>query len=148
MTTQKTRVYSTFDPPPQELLVCQDKSLTKQSEADSCDINKIVERFEKTGILPNVNETPALYIDATKMPDYRTALDQVNMANEYFSHLNAKIRAMFDNDPAQFLDFVSNEDNHQHMVELGLREPDPITEVPLVVPTPEPEVSATPTSSP
>ena len=32
--------------------VCEEKSLTRQSEAESCDINQIMKRYEKTGVLP------------------------------------------------------------------------------------------------
>lgn len=33
-------------------LLCEDKSLTRQSEAGACDINRIMATYEKTGVLP------------------------------------------------------------------------------------------------
>ena len=41
------------------VLYCDDPSLTRQSEADATDINKIVALFDKTGMMPQV--PPGLY---------------------------------------------------------------------------------------
>lgn len=85
----------------------EEEGRTRQSEKDQADINKILARFEMSGILPLVSR-PGEYLDLSAVPDYRSALDQVNFANEYFMSLPAEVRVEFGNDPAVFLDAVSN----------------------------------------
>jgi len=87
-------------------LVCRDPSLTRQSEAASCDVNKIVERFKRTGILPPVARQ-GFYADVAELGGYREVLDRVEEARGYFSQLPAATRAEFNNDPAAFLDYVA-----------------------------------------
>lgn len=94
-------------------------SLTIQSERDNCDVNRIVERFEKTGVLPVMSGSP-LYGDFSELPDYRQALDVVNAAQNAFASLDAKIRKEFDNNPAIFLDFVNDPKNIDKLREMGL----------------------------
>lgn len=105
--------------PPDSPLVCLDKSLTRQSEKDSADINVLLARYDKTGVLP-VNPIEGLYLDVSQMQDYRESLDQVNLAGEFFKALPAKIRADFDNDPSQFLDFAVVPENRPKLEEYGL----------------------------
>jgi len=80
--------------------------MTRQSEKDSCDVNKIVERFKRTGILPPVARQ-GFYADVAELGGYREVLERVNEARGYFAQLPAQVRADFENDPAQFLDFVA-----------------------------------------
>lgn len=103
------------------VLACKDVSLTRQSEADAADINKIMARYEKTGVLP-VSQREALFIDVSEMGDYRSAVEQVELVNEYFRQLPAKVRAEFDNEPARLLDFMSDPANEGRARELGLVE--------------------------
>lgn len=114
-----TRLYHAYDPPPAVDLECKDRSLTQQSEAKDADINTIVARFEKTGILPAA-QREGLFLDVSNMPDYRQALDQVNQTNQYFMTLPAKTRLRFNNDAAEFLDFISDGNNKNEAIELGL----------------------------
>ena len=96
-----------------------DKSLTKQSFTDECDINKIMARFEKTGVIEHANEHQGQYGDFT-VSDYHSALNAVIAAQDSFNSLPAKIRARFKNDPSEFLDFVNNPDNVQELRDMGL----------------------------
>lgn len=108
------------------LLKCDDPSLARQSEKDAADVNKIVARFEKTGLLPQV-DVIGEYLDVSEVGDYREALDRVERANRVFMQMPAKARARFDNDPARFVDEVQWL-RPEELVELGLRE------APIVVP--------------
>ena len=92
---------------------------TKQSMKDECDVNGIIGRFAKTGLLTPVNKDPGIYVDVSEMGDYKESLQQVDMANEMFMQLPAVVRAKFQNDPAVFLDYTSDETNNQDMVGLG-----------------------------
>jgi len=96
-------------------------SLTKQSFKDQCDFNKVVKRFMRTGVLDHRREgLEPRYADLIGSVDYQTALGRINEAKASFGALPAKVRKRFDNDPVQFLDFVSDPKNVNEMVELGL----------------------------
>lgn len=86
-------------------LRCDDPSLAVQSEKDSTDVNRIVARFEKTGLLPQV-DVIGDYLDVSEVGDYREALARVEAADKVFQQLPAAARARFDNDPALFIDQV------------------------------------------
>lgn len=94
------------------------RSKCRQSELDATDINQIVERFERGGVPLPVGENR--FLDVSEVPDFRSALAQVQRANEYFAALPAKSRAMFQNDPAAFLDRVNNPHELQLLVDAGV----------------------------
>lgn len=94
-------------------------SLTKQSFRDECDINTILKRFNVTGQLPLGSVQPQ-YGDFSGITDYQSALNAVMAAQDSFLALPAKIRTRFDNDPALFVDWASDEANRDEMKALGL----------------------------
>ncbi len=100
-------------------------SLTHQSMSADCDINNIMQRYEKTGVLEHVNNHQGDYGDFVSADDYHASMLKVIEAQDMFSSLPATIRSRFANDPAQFLDFVHNPDNRSEMASLGLLE-DPV----------------------
>lgn len=94
-------------------------SLTVQEFKDETDINKIVARARLTGELPQNNRKPQ-YGDFTEVPDYQTALNIIQEAEESFMSLPSKIRQRFGNDPGQLIDFMSNPQNEAEARALGL----------------------------
>ena len=121
-----------------------DVSMTKQSFKEECDINNILAKYKKTGLLDHVNNYQGDYTDVTSMGDYHQSQNMVIQANETFMSLPAEIRTQFANDPGQFLDFVENPDNKLAMEEMGLlkpsqkskaAEPDPVKPDPETTPT-------------
>lgn len=94
----------------------------QQHQADECDINKIMARYERDGVLEHVKQFHGEYGDFTEVQDYATSLRQVIQAEECFMSLPAEIRKKFDNDPGQFLDFVTNPANRDEMGKMGLLE--------------------------
>lgn len=115
------KVYTALDRPEKVKLVCKEKTRTRQSEKKDCDINVIMARFEKTGVLP-VDSRPMFFADVSEVGDYRTALDRVRQADEFFMSLPAAVRSRFANDAAEFLDFVSDPSNADELVKMGLIE--------------------------
>lgn len=99
------------------------KSLTKQCFKDECDINNIMKKVAKTGLVSHVSRFKGRYGDFIDATDYRTAVDKILEAECMFESLPANIRSMFSNDPASFLEFVQNPDNILQMEELGLTKP-------------------------
>jgi len=100
-------------------LVFNKPSRTQQHFRDECDINTILERFNITGQLP-VGSVQPQYGDFSGITDYQSALNAVMAAQDSFLQLPAKIRAKFDNDPALFVEFASDEANKDEMKALGL----------------------------
>lgn len=99
---------------------CDQSKGAKQSHRKECDINSIVRQYEKTGLLTPVVERPGVFVDVSEVGDYRTALENVRVADDMFMDLPSGIRAEFANDPAEFLDFCTDPDNEDRMREMGL----------------------------
>lgn len=115
---------------------------TRQSMKDECDINVIMRKYTKTGIIDFVNNREPQFGDATGI-DFQVAMDTVQEAQTMFGEMPASVRKKFNNDPALFLDFVSDPNNLDELYELGLAVK-PKEEVPAQ--TPE-EVAANPAPS-
>lgn len=109
-------------------LVCGEESRTHQEFKEECDINTIIDRF---GIGENPIEAQkwVTNADISDAPDdYMSVMNQLNEARDQFMSLPAKVRSQFDNDPARFVSFVSDPNNGEEMVRMGLAvvRPDPI----------------------
>lgn len=98
-------------------------SLTVQADAKDCDINIIMDRYTKTGQLPQVTALQPLFADFSEIADYRQALEAVNAAKEAFLTVPAAIRAQFGNDPTAFVNYATNPDNIEQMRKWGLANP-------------------------
>lgn len=93
---------------------------TKQSFKAECDINTIMARYMKTGLLEHVRADVAQYLDVTGA-DYQDAQNLVAGAKSMFHSLPSHIRSKFENDPAQLLAFMENPANAAEAVKLGLQ---------------------------
>ena len=100
-------------------LHCEDATLTQQHFKDETDINTILRQFNITGLLPEAPLSPR-YGDFTGISDYHAALNAVIAAEDQFMALPANLRARFENDPAQLIDFLSDENNRSEAEQLGL----------------------------
>lgn len=100
-------------------LKCEDPSLAKQADKDSCDINTIVKRFGLLGRMEVPSRLPT-YADYSNVTDFHTAMSAIAESREMFEALPANVRARFHNDPGQFVDFCSNAENREEAVSLGL----------------------------
>ncbi len=97
---------------------------TKQSFQEETDINTIMARFVKTGMLEFVNKHNPQYGDVSNV-DFQTSMETVAKSREMFADLPAKIRDRFNNDPAELLEFLDNPENKEEAVLLGLAKPAP-----------------------
>ena len=98
------------------------ESLTQQHFAHEADVRNIIKQYDKTGLIANVQKGVAQYGDYSEVNEYREALDLVNNANGMFADLPAHVREMFQNNAGTFLEFATNPDNENKMIELGLKE--------------------------
>lgn len=116
-------------------LICtKEEGMTKQCFKDECDINKIMEKYIKTGQLPALQEKDPSYGDFTTLNDFQEAQELIIKANDQFEALPAAIRDRFQNDPEQFIAFVENPDNLEEMIKLGVA-----TKKEDIKPTPTPD---------
>jgi phage internal scaffolding protein len=94
-------------------------SLTQQHFADECDINQIMKKYELTGLLPETHLTPR-YGDTTLLPDFQSAQNLIAQANQDFASLPAHLRKRFNNDPAEFVQYLSEPGHEAELRELGV----------------------------
>lgn len=95
-------------------------TLTKQAFKAECDINTILKKYEKTGLVAHVSEANARYDDFSNCYDYQSSLNTVIEAQNAFDALPSAIRKRFANDPGLFMDFVHDPANLPEMIALGL----------------------------
>jgi len=105
-------------------LVCNDPTRAQQQFKDETDINTLVRRFGVTGKIP-IAPLPPQYGDFTGISDFHTAVNAIAAANEAFDALPSNVRARFQNDPGQFVDFSTNPANRAELEKLGLLIPPP-----------------------
>lgn len=108
------------DARPRVGLHCPEPSRTKQSMTAECDINNILKKYQKTGMITHLNRYQGQYGDFTQGFDFHESLNRVQKAKEMFMTIPATIRTQFDNDPGKFLEFVSDAKNADKLVEMGL----------------------------
>ena len=108
-------------------LSCPEPTLAQQNFKDETDINYIVRQFGITGELPGKPMNPQ-YGDFTGVLDYHSAVNAVLAAQDDFMGLPAQMRSRFNNDPAQLIDFLGNEENREEAIKLGLVAAKPISE--------------------
>jgi phage internal scaffolding protein len=99
---------------------CVGPSLTKQASKDETDINFIMKKYQKTGIVEHVNEFQGNYQDVSGSQPYQESLNQVIAAQAAFDSLPSSVRAKFQNDPGVFLTFVNTPGNRDELIKLGL----------------------------
>lgn len=112
--------YTRFNRPPQVGLEFTEPSMTEQHFKDECDINTIVARYQETGVLPQGDRQP-LFGDFAEFPqDLQSSQAYFDDAQERFMQLPAALRKEFDNDPVKLLAFISDGNNRQRAIQLGL----------------------------
>lgn len=117
-----------------------DKVLTKQSFARETDINEIMKKYTKTGLLdPSQLATrQAQFADVSEIGDFQQCQEIVQNAQKAFMTLPAELRSRFDNEPAKLLDFCANDENKEEAIKLGIiSKPSKTTPEPTPDPPPE-----------
>jgi len=136
-------IFSIYSPRQRHQLQFEGQGLTHQSFKDECDINTIMGRYLKTGVLPeNLTQAEAQYLDVSDV-DFLAAAQLVAGAKSLFAELPSAIRNRFENDPAKLLAFTSDENNRQEAAEMGLLSP----EATAAILNPTPAAPAAPAAS-
>lgn len=92
---------------------------TKQAFKAECDINQILARYQRTGVLDFQQKHAPEYGDVTAI-DFQKAQFMIAEAKGMFAAMPAHLRSRFDNDPAKFLAFIEDERNRNEAEDLGL----------------------------
>lgn len=101
------------------------ESLTQQQFKDECNVNNIMAKYKKTGLLTHINRHQAQFGDFASIEDYQVSLHKLMQAQESFAQLPSEIRSKFLNDPANLIEFVSDPKNNEEAIKLGLKIPKP-----------------------
>lgn len=91
----------------------------KQSFRGECDINNIMAKYQRTGVVSWLNSREPSSIDLTGY-DFREAMDVVAHAKATFADLPSSVRKRFGNDPSEFLLFMDDSANAAEAIKLGL----------------------------
>lgn len=100
-------------------LECPEPTLTQQHDEHDSNINNIVATYMRTGELKTHNKPP-LTEDFSMITSVQDAMDLLVEAKTAFMEQPANVRARFNNDPALFVEFCSDENNRDEMRKLGL----------------------------
>lgn len=107
-------------------LDCGPETKTQQQFKDEVDINTIVERFNVTGEMPEMQNFPTEQ-DFEEAFDFQTSMNVIVAARESFMEMPAKTRARFNNDPQKFMEFIHDGENADEAIKMGLaiKRPEP-----------------------
>lgn len=112
------------------------ESKTRQEFKKQSDINNIMAKYQKTGVVTHIAKNLPQYGDAMDVNSLTDAIEIVEQANESFMQLPSSIRTKFKNDPQELINFLQNSDNKDEAIKLGLIDaPEPAAPNP----NPEPE---------
>jgi hypothetical protein len=100
----------------------QDRSRTKQEHEKGANINNIMRKYRKTGLVPQVVDVQSYFADFSSGTDFAENMRRVTDANEKFEALPSEIRNRFENNCSKFLDFVIDPANEPEMCDMGLME--------------------------
>lgn len=115
------KFFTRFSPPPAVVTKIQGPSLTEQHHKRETEINGVVSRFMRTGILGDPNSYRDMkFGDFSQIGSYQDAQNAIVDAKERFLALPAKVRAEFDNDPGKLLAALSDGSQLEKLVKLGL----------------------------
>ena len=101
-------------------LAFNEPSLTEQHHKEECNINKILGRYDKTGLVTHTNGMKGTYEDFSEVSSYQESLNMVIRAQDDFLNMPSDIRKKFGNDPGEFMKFVVNPKNKEELEDMGL----------------------------
>lgn len=88
------------------------EKLTRESFAEEADVNLIMERAMRTGVMPaQLDQVQPRYMDCVAVGDFTAAQERVLAGRELFERLPAKVRDQFMNDPGRFFEFAADPAN-------------------------------------
>lgn len=114
------------------------KKMTEQAHKDQCDINKIVQKYDRKGFIQHVNRAEPMYADVSGA-DYHTAMNLHRKIDTEFNKLPSEARRTYGNDPGKWLDHMQQPGSAADDADEILDGQVPAAKPPEPEPTPEPE---------
>lgn len=106
-------------------LTCDDLSKTQQDFLPDCDLDAIVRKFMRTGVIdPGLVKAIGHFMDVTEVTDYASAQRFLASANSMFENLPAHVRHHFNDDPSQMLAFINDASNREAAEAMGFKFPE------------------------
>lgn len=99
---------------------------TKQSFREKVNINSIVAKHRRTGMIEHLNSKKPFYGDVTNISSYKESLETVIIAQDLFNKMSPDIRQRFKNDPNEMITFLNDPKNHEEALELKMINKQPI----------------------
>jgi phage internal scaffolding protein len=96
---------------------------TQQNHKQECDINFIINKYDRTGVISHVQKMEARYGNVSGV-DFRKAQDLFINAQRMFDSLPADIKKRFNQSAGDFLEFMDDPKNRDEAIELGLIDSD------------------------
>ncbi len=91
-----------------------DDGRTKQCHKDTCDINKIMARFDRTNTISHVAKYEGVYADFSDF-DFHQQTNKLTRGREIFDDLSAELRQEFGQSPAKFFRYVNDPANAEEL---------------------------------
>lgn len=90
------------------------KSMTEQHHAKACDINTIMAKYLKTGVMEHISKYEPTFGDVSAV-DFKTSMDTITRVESEFYDLPAYVRAHYDQDPAKYLAAVITDEGLEEL---------------------------------
>lgn len=98
-------------------------SMTEQHHLNDVNINSIISRYNRTGVLgdPFRAYAPGVFGDFSEVKDFHGLNNEIVEAKEKFMDLPSALRKRFNNDPLELIDFLQDSRNDEEAIKLGLK---------------------------
>lgn len=116
----KHGIRNKFSPRVAVIAMSADDGRTQQHFGDKVDINKILAKYRKTGVIEHVQRAQERYGDFTELTEFAIHADKVAKANQAFEMLPAELRNKFNNSVPGFFEFIGNPANKDECIKWGL----------------------------
>lgn len=97
--------------------------VTEQGHKKECDVNEIIKKYDREGVITHVNRFEAMYADVSAI-SFENGLRIQQEISEKFMELPSEIRKRFENSPLEYLKFLGDPRNNEEAIALGLRKND------------------------
>ena len=118
----ESKIRKPYGPRKRVLSKPEGETMTKQSHKRECDINYIVPKAQRDGILEHVNTMKAVYGDFSSVGDYQAHMEQLIAAEDAFMQLPSEIRTKCGNSQIGFMQYMEDPANLEEQIKFGLVE--------------------------
>lgn len=135
------KFYTAYNRPPRVVSGAGGESMTQQQFAQECDINYIVKRAQRTGVIPVVS-TQEMVFGTLDEDTFKQRMDKMAEIKSYFEGLPSEIRLHYQNSVNEFIASMATDEGIEEGRKLGIVAPavdSVVTETaPVAEPTPAP----------